>query len=175
MPHRGNGQILSVTPNIATQNQTLYVDVVGQGTHWLQGATTADFGDPLTSTSYSLCVYDESAGVPTLVVAALAPAGGTCFNGQPCWKALGNRGFKYVDKDDTPHGLHKLVLLAGGQGHAYVFAKAHGPNLILPTLPLQQNPTVTVQVIHSGGGCWEGTFNAPAISSSGSQFRDSSD
>jgi Concanavalin A-like lectin/glucanases superfamily len=41
---KGASQILSVTPNLVTQNQTVIVTIVGQGSHWLQGGTTADFG-----------------------------------------------------------------------------------------------------------------------------------
>jgi MBG domain (YGX type)/Cep192 domain 4 len=41
---RGPSQILSATPSIAAQNQVLNITLVGQGTHWLQGGTTADFG-----------------------------------------------------------------------------------------------------------------------------------
>ena len=41
---KGAYQILSVTPSLVTQNQTLTVSLVGQATHWLQGGTVADFG-----------------------------------------------------------------------------------------------------------------------------------
>jgi Bacterial Ig-like domain len=41
---RGISQITSVTPSQGAQNQTLLVDLVGNGTHWLQGETVFDFG-----------------------------------------------------------------------------------------------------------------------------------
>ena len=41
---RGPSQILSVSPNTAAQTQTLNVVLTGQATHWLQGASSADFG-----------------------------------------------------------------------------------------------------------------------------------
>ena len=51
---KGAYQILSVTPNQATQNQTLNVVLVGQATHWLQGGTTADFGADISVDSLSI-------------------------------------------------------------------------------------------------------------------------
>ncbi len=42
---------------------------------------------PLATTSYELCVYDQSSGTPTLQLHATAPAGGTC-KGAPCWKVF---------------------------------------------------------------------------------------
>ena len=45
---RGPAQILSVTPGVAAQGQVLNVSVVGLATHWLQGATVADFGAGVT-------------------------------------------------------------------------------------------------------------------------------
>ncbi len=44
---------------------------------WIKGSVTAkaDFGTPLTSTSYQLCVYD---GTSTVIFDAAAPAGGLC-------------------------------------------------------------------------------------------------
>ncbi len=64
---------------------------------WTRGAATAaaDFGDPLTSTSYGLCLYD---GTGVLLADAAAPAGGACAGGRPCWRAS-RSGFRYVDKD----------------------------------------------------------------------------
>ena len=41
---RGVSQITHVTPNEGAQNQTLFVDLVGNGTHWLQGGSSVDFG-----------------------------------------------------------------------------------------------------------------------------------
>lgn len=44
---------------------------------WSRGEATlkADFGDPLATTNYALCVYDRIVGTPTLRVAADIPAG----------------------------------------------------------------------------------------------------
>src|SRR5262245_21126296 len=40
---------------------------------WSKGEATtlADFGDPVHSTTYTLCVYDQSGGVPALKIQAV--------------------------------------------------------------------------------------------------------
>ena len=65
---------------------------------WTHGAATAksDFGNPLATTDYQLCVYDGSS---ELVTEGSAASGGLC-NGRPCWKETG-RGFKY--RGPRPH------------------------------------------------------------------------
>ena len=47
---------------------------------WSSGAATAkaDFGNPLSTTSYRLCVYDVAGGAPGLRMSATAPAGAVC-------------------------------------------------------------------------------------------------
>jgi hypothetical protein len=69
------------------------------GLNWkyIKGAATtlADFGDPLTSTDYTVCIYDSSRGRSRSCSPA-APAGGTCGT-KPCWKTI-KGGFKYNDK-----------------------------------------------------------------------------
>jgi hypothetical protein len=49
---------------------------------WVKGPVTpkADYGDPLTSDEFALCIYD----VGLLLTSASAPAGGVC-SGKPCW------------------------------------------------------------------------------------------
>jgi len=125
------------------------------------------------TTSYGLCVYDETAGVPTLKLAADIPAGGTCA-GKPCWKETGH-GFKYADKDATPDGVVSLLLKEGLEGFAQIQLKAMGVNLAMPTLPLDQDTTVTVQLKNDQGVCWEADYSAPAITNSQVEFRDKSD
>jgi len=45
----------------------------------------------------------------------------------------------------------------------------------MPALPLDQNPTVTVQLKNDQGICWEADYTAPAITNEQVQFRDKSD
>jgi len=151
---------------------------------WTKGAATlkADFGAPLTTTSYTLCLYDETSGTPVLVLAAHIPAGEMCA-GRPCWKEK-SRGFTYVDKDATPDGVTKLILREGLAGVAKIILKAKGANVDMPgedppgenDLPLRQDTKVTVQLKnnHGGGICWDAEYTSPAIVNDELQFKDRS-
>jgi hypothetical protein len=143
---------------------------------WLKGAPTSigDFGNPLTTDSYALCIY-ESTGA--LSFAAGAPAGGTCQLGRaqvPCWKGLGTpvgtTGFKYNNPARTPDGITSIVLKPGalnrkGIGTAHISVNGKGPNLLtrptgvpgLPALPLTLPQRVQLQA--SSGRCWEATYS----------------
>src|SRR6185369_8013234 len=124
---------------------------------WIKGAATtiADFGTPLTTTGYTLCVYDASAS-PQPLLFSQAPPGGTC-HGKPCWKTT-KTGFKYKDKDLTPDGLSFILEKAGVAQAAKVIVKGKGANLAMPTLPL--TPTVTVQLKKNDdpGICWQAAY-----------------
>lgn len=146
---------------------------------WTKGAATSltDFGDPVHSTSYHLCVYDESGGVPAAVMAMTVPPGGDC-GGNPCWAEKGT-GFLYKDKSLTNDGIMKLQLKAGADGKAKVSVKGKGANLPIPT-PVgpglfAQDTAVTVQLVNSDGACWEAEFSAPAKGNSSKGFKDKSD
>lgn len=144
-----------------------------------QATTTADFGDPLSTTDYSLCVYDYSPGTPTLVLGTLAQAGTSCARGKPCWKKTHAGGYRYADylgSGPTPYGLLRIILKPGANREAYVLVKAKGPNMPVPAQPLVQSPKVTVQLIKSDGPeCWGADFSAPAGRNDGVVFRDHSD
>jgi cysteine-rich repeat protein len=129
----------------------------------------SDFGDPLSTTSYRLCVYDAT---QSLVAAMAAPAGGSCPI-RACWKAT-SRGFTYVDKEGTPGGLTKITLREGAStGVAKLGVKGKGALLGPPPLPAAQ--PVMVQLQNSAGKCWEARYSAPAIVSTGEQFKDKAD
>ena len=129
---------------------------------WLKGSVTskAEFGTPLTTTSYQLCVYD---GTPTLIFDAAIPAGGTCnaTNLKPCWKDT-TKGFDYRDKDFSPDGVEQLRLKEGlVAGKAQIQVTAKGAPLDDPTLPF--TPPVVVQLHNLESGlCWEAAYSAPA-------------
>lgn len=115
----------------------------------------ADFGSPLTTTDYLICVYDGT-GVR---LEAVAPGGGTC-SGRPCWKGR-STGYQYRDKELTPDGLFNIRLRAGDAGFAQVGVLAKGPNLGLPAPPF--TTPVTVQLIRSDGdACWSAVMSEPA-------------
>jgi Tol biopolymer transport system component len=131
---------------------------------WIRGAQTAfaDFGDPLTDETYTMCLYDESGGTPELSARVSAPAGGVCnARGNPCWKVAGRDGgnrYVYADREKTPNGMVRLMLKSGDAGRARIVARAKGPVLQLPPLPLAL-PT-RVQLHSSSGACWEAGYAA---------------
>ncbi len=129
---------------------------------WSKGAVTskAEFGTPLTTTSYQLCVYD---GAPSLIFDATIPAGGLCnlAKPKPCWKDK-TKGFDYKDKDLTPGGVEQLKLKEGlVAGKAQIQLKGKGAPLDDPALPF--GLPVTVQLHNAESGlCWEAVYSAPA-------------
>jgi len=153
---------------------------------WLRGPAIsfAVLGDPVNGlTSYSLCVYDELRGVPALVVALGARGGGTCANGNPCWKRLGTssnpEGYRYLDKEFSAHGHLRVQLSKGDTGGlSKVILVGRGANLPIPG-PLgdsyfAQDGAVTVQLIRSDGGiCWEARYARPPQRNEVELFRDS--
>ena len=131
---------------------------------WKNGAATslADYGDPINSDEYSLCLYDEENEVPTLVVEQIIEPGGTC-GGKPCWKGS-PRMYKYNTKGVvTSHGVGNLKLKRGEDGKASIAAKAKGVGLALPLAPLQADSHLTVQLISQPGECWETVFDAASV------------
>ena len=110
------------------------------------------------TTGYELCIYD---GSQELIARFAAPAAELCNanNPQPCWKET-TRGFRYSDKDLTPHGVQRILLKEGlVPGSARIVVKGKDANLGLPTIPLLQ--PVTIQLKNSDGICWESVYSAP--------------
>ncbi len=139
---------------------------------WTKGASTtmAELGDPVNGTTrYDLCVYDESAGNPTLALRASVPAGGLC-RGRPCWSA--GTAYRYTDRDASAGGVRKIILKPGADGSARIVVKGKGEPLEVPGLPLTQQPQLTVQLKNDVGGCWGSAFPSPAIRSDAVQFKD---
>ena len=138
---------------------------------WAAGAATtkAEFGDPLASDDFAVCVYDEGA----LLASVTADHGGVC-RGKPCWHAK-SKGFSYADKDGTPTGMRKLVLTEGVDGKAKITVRAKGFPLSLPALGTFVGP-VDVQLQRSGGApCFGSTFSAPFKRSDAAVFKDKAD
>jgi hypothetical protein len=134
------------------------------------GVMPADFGDPIHTSSYALCVY---ANGDQLVTSYAAPAGGTC-GGRPCWKK-GPKGFKYRDLSATEIQIRKLILRATTGPIADIKVVNRGPSLVLPPLPFD-NQTVTVQLIKSDGSqCWQSVFSPPFKRNLPTSFKDKSD
>jgi cysteine-rich repeat protein len=123
---------------------------------WSKGAATpkADFGDPVNTDDYVLCLYAGGA----LQMSAEIPKGGTCA-GNACWASTGS-GYKYKDAELTPDGISK-VLLKGSErpGSAKIQVKGKGAALDLPA-PASLASPVRVQ-LSNGPTCWEAVFSAP--------------
>jgi len=140
---------------------------------WLKGDNTAlsDFGNPTSATGAisSLCIYDQTAGVPSLFFHATIPPAGTCA-GQPCWKATGSTGFKYLDTNESHNGMMKVTLKSGATGKAKIIAKGKGQDLHLTTAQFNKNPSVVVQFKNTNGQCWQATFST-AIKNQPDQFK----
>jgi hypothetical protein len=137
---------------------------------WTKGAPTSksEFGNPPTTTSYELCIYDGPRG---LVLDASIPADRTCGS-KPCWKET-RSGFRFKDKAGTPDGITRVTLREGLQpGRAKVLVRGKGVNLHMPTLPMTQ--PVTVQLSNSLGVCWEAVFSPPAQKNQTDQYKDKS-
>jgi hypothetical protein len=139
---------------------------------WAAGAATAksDFGDPLTTDDYVLCLYDGSGARASIVV----PHGGTC-DGKPCWKDQ-KKGFQYKAKTPVPGGITQLQLAAGADGKARIAVKGKGA--ALPDVPVSSlTSPVTLQIRPSNGSvCFGSTFSfPPAVKNDGVQFKDKGD
>jgi len=150
---------------------------------WLDGAATtvAEFGDPVGGTAgYALCVYDDAGDGPELVMHTVAPAGGTCGNGRPCWRTRGRQattGFRYSNTRAPSNGLVSVNLMQGGDGKAAITVSGRGPALGMPpgagARLLEQSPSVVVQLVRADGGpCWEASYGAPAVRTATDYFKD---
>jgi hypothetical protein len=119
----------------------------------------ADFGDPIATDGYALCLYDGTGGL-----ALQARAGDLC-DGSPCWRGLGkpagSKGFKYRDRDHTPDGLFKVKLLPGADGRAKILVT--GKDDELQDLDTPRILPLTVQVLSDSGVCWEAVFDVGGV------------
>ena len=128
---------------------------------WSNGpaALVGDLGNPVTSTDYALCVYDQSGplGAPAIRWRGDLAHGGTCGT-KPCWTAK-PKGFAYTDKAGSSDGLQSVKLQAGDAGKSKASAAGKGALLGVPALPF--TGAVTVQLSGAGGVCWSATYSTP--------------
>lgn len=130
---------------------------------WAKGVATshADFGDPLATDAYRVCMYGGSSA---LLLEATLPPGGICA-GKPCWKRLGSlaqpKGYQYADKTGAVGGITSLKLGPGADGKAKITLTAKGSGL-------QPPPTPVVFPVHvqlsAAGQCWETVYGAAEAS-----------
>jgi hypothetical protein len=114
---------------------------------WAKGEATtlADFGDPVHTDAYALCLYDESGSAPTTLFRAMVPPGAG-------WRAAGRNGFAYKNKAGVAGGVTGITLKAGVDRKAKIVVGASGSHLLmLPTLPPPLPLTVQLR---GHGECW---------------------
>jgi cysteine-rich repeat protein len=126
------------------------------------------FGAPDAESDLTICLYDQTGGVPTLLLAATAPAGGECGD-KPCWKET-KTGFTYTDKGQTPDGLVSLKMRAGLSGRAKIALRGKGGNLGLPPQALVPPVTVRLERADQANACWVATYEVPSRNEDG-RFR----
>jgi hypothetical protein len=124
---------------------------------WLKGPalSQSNLGDPLTANGFRMCVYDSGG-----LVADLKVDGAGLCGGDPCWKAIGDRGYKYKDRNAVSDGVFTLIAKGGDSGKAKLLLKGRGSNLPLPALPLDDSSGVTVQLLRDdvNSPCWQAFF-----------------
>lgn len=114
---------------------------------WRKGAATtiADFGNPTTTTAYTLCLYDDVGGSAQRRLTQVIPPGSR-------WKAF-SRGFRYRDTTLSAGGLQSIVLTSGKAGRSSIQVRGHGEPLALPGLPFMKQPSVIIQLLNQDS-CW---------------------
>lgn len=123
---------------------------------WRGGPSlVGDMGDPTTTTSYELCVYENDA----LRLALGVPGGAG-------WSTVGPvtspKGYKYKDSFAGTDGIKLIKTKASSLDKAKVKLTGKGDNLpdlsMANTLPF--NFPVKAQLYASDGMCWEAEFGA---------------
>jgi hypothetical protein len=122
---------------------------------WLKGQATsmADFGDPTSSTDYTLCLYAGYAGTAAALVAdAAIPASSTH------WSSLGDKGYRYNDPTRSAAGIQTALLRGSDKDAAKIVLKGKGAGLPHPTLSLAL--PVKIQLVRTDNdGCWQSDFD----------------
>src|SRR5262245_11150896 len=139
---------------------------------WVRGPVTpkGDYGTPLTTAEFVLCVYDGG----ELRTSGSGPPGGTC-GGKPCWTDKPT-SLVYRNRDGSPTGTQALTLKQGlVDGQASITFKAKGMKIVMPDLGMITGP-VTIQLQRSGGApCFGATYSALFQKSDATQLKDKAD
>ncbi len=136
---------------------------------WVRGQATSEeaLGDPFTTDSYALCVYDASAR-PQPLISTAVPAGGACGNA-PCWKVLSGNRIDYLDGVRYVDGMELIRMKPGDEGKASALVRARKEDLELPSTPLI--PPVTVQLQVANGECWTAEYGEFIKKNEGGVFK----
>jgi hypothetical protein len=134
---------------------------------WGKGASAmmqSAFGNPLTTTAYTLCLYDEVGGSAVFKTGATIPAAGTCGT-NPCWRAQSTTGWTFRDPAAKNDGIKTVMLKGGAAGSPRIKIIGAGANLLQPSpfngsKLFDEDTAVIVQLLRSDDGtCWSSTFN----------------
>lgn len=136
----------------------------------LTGATLAGYGDPTSTASYLLCLYETAAGVPAVAAAAEIPSAATC-GAADCWRSNAT-SWRFRS---TASGSVKASLRAKSSGAGDIKVSAKGSPAFSSALPLDDDPSVTLQLRNSAGACWSAAFAAPASRNDAGSFADVSE
>jgi uncharacterized delta-60 repeat protein len=120
-------------------------------------SSVADFGDPTTSSSYTMCVLDQTGGSPTFRMGWPTFATG--------WSSTPN-GYQGSFGPETDLPFDKIKLNATPSGRGKIKISARGEYLE-PNLPLTAPVTVRFERL-DGGHCWEATYSTPKESTASS-------
>jgi len=130
---------------------------------WRKGGATiaADFGNPLTATTYALCVYAGTSA--TVIIDAAVPPSSMRWTDHP------TKGFTYEDDAGTSDGIQKIVLQAGVEGKAKVLVKGKGANLPDPPAGPLALPLTVQLVNNTTSACFEGVYASTDVVANGAE------
>jgi hypothetical protein len=125
-------------------------------------------GDPVGTSTYSLCFYDETASTAALI-------GGVDIAPSNKWVSKAPKGFDYKDTAGASEGVMKAKLKTGAAGKSKAQVRAKGMNIPMPT-PFgseffDQETKVIVQLVNDQNStCWSTEFTS-AKKNTASQFK----
>jgi hypothetical protein len=134
-----------------------------------EGYSQAKLGNPSTTATYTLCIFDETGGVPAFSGSLTVPPNASWVDKDP-------KGWGYIDKTRPYDGVMKLLLTAGIPEKAKMQLVARGSTASWPapmnaTTFFDLDTHVIVQLSNDEtGDCWSTTFDQ-AKKNDGEQFK----
>jgi hypothetical protein len=121
---------------------------------WTKGQSTtpAEFGDPINSNGYALCLYVGGTSAPLGSVAVPPDA--------VKWRALSGKGYQYTDKGGVSAGVRRLVLKGSDANKSKVLVQGKGERLPDPTLGSLPLPITARLVGAPADLCFEAVYDA---------------
>jgi len=125
----------------------------------VQSFAQSDLGDPANTTTYTVCIYDETADTPALV-------GSLTIDPNVGWDDNDPKGYKYKDKAGAADGVTgaQIKTSDSDKGKVQIKAKGSTGNWPVPFSASEyfdQDTDVTVQLVNSTTAtCWTSEFAA---------------